>query len=84
MEKGNLEVLLFTIQSKMRANNQKPYTPREGKMLADINRAWEALERAEHECELALRDELIRLVHCHYSHLHTFTVIYTVNIRTQM
>jgi len=60
VEKGNLEVLLFTIQSKMRANNQKPYTPREGRMLADINRAWEELERAEHERELALRDELIR------------------------
>lgn len=60
VEKGNLEVLLFTIQSKMRANNQKPYTPREGRMLADINRAWEALEKAEHERELALRDELIR------------------------
>ena len=56
-------MLLFTIQSKMRANNQKPYTPREGKMLADINRAWESLERAEHERELALRDELIRLTH---------------------
>ena len=60
VEKGNLEVLLFTIQSKMRANNQKPYLPREGKMLGDINRAWEALEKAEHERELALRDELIR------------------------
>lgn len=59
-EKGNLEVLLFTIQSKMRANNQKPYTPKEGKMLGDINRAWEQLEKAEHERELALRDELIR------------------------
>ena len=53
-------MLLFTIQSKMRANNQKPYTPKEGKMLADINRAWEELEKAEHERELALRDELIR------------------------
>lgn len=59
-EKGNLEVLLFTIQSKMRSNNQKPYTPKEGKMLGDINRAWEQLEKAEHERELALRDELIR------------------------
>jgi len=68
VEKGNLEVLLFTIQSKMRANNQKPYTPREGKMLADINRAWEQLEKAEHERELALRDELIRLTCLHYSH----------------
>lgn len=27
VEKGNLEILLFSIQSQMRANNQKPYTP---------------------------------------------------------
>ncbi|XP_029831192.1 spectrin beta chain isoform X3 [Ixodes scapularis] len=59
-EKGNLEVLLFALQSKMRANNQKPYFPREGKMISDINRAWERLEKAEHERELALREELIR------------------------
>ncbi|XP_029690639.1 spectrin beta chain, non-erythrocytic 1-like isoform X3 [Takifugu rubripes] len=59
-EKGNLEVLLFTIQSKMRANNQKVFTPREGKLISDINKAWERLERAEHERELALRTELIR------------------------
>ncbi|XP_055912169.1 spectrin beta chain isoform X5 [Eupeodes corollae] len=60
VEKGNLEVLLFTLQSKMRANNQKPYTPKEGKMISDINKAWEHLEKAEHERELALREELIR------------------------
>ncbi|XP_062972888.1 spectrin beta chain, erythrocytic isoform X1 [Elgaria multicarinata webbii] len=59
-EKGNLEVLLFTIQSRMRANNQKVYTPNEGKLVSDINRAWEKLEKAEHERELALRNELIR------------------------
>ncbi|XP_078452118.1 spectrin beta chain, non-erythrocytic 1-like isoform X1 [Lampetra planeri] len=59
-EKGNLEVLLFTIQSKMRANNQKVYTPREGKLVNEINKAWERLEKAEHERELALRNELIR------------------------
>uniref|UniRef100_A0A8C4N5U4 Spectrin beta chain n=1 Tax=Eptatretus burgeri TaxID=7764 RepID=A0A8C4N5U4_EPTBU len=60
IEKGNLEVQLFTIQSKMRANNQKVYTPREGKLVSDINKAWERLEKAEHERELALRNELIR------------------------
>ena len=60
VEKGNLEVLLFTLQSKMRSNNQKPYTPREGKMISDINKAWERLEKSEHERELALREELIR------------------------
>ncbi|XP_028917531.1 spectrin beta chain, non-erythrocytic 2 isoform X2 [Ornithorhynchus anatinus] len=59
-EKGNLEVLLFTIQSKLRANNQKVYAPREGRLISDINKAWERLEKAEHERELALRTELIR------------------------
>ncbi|XP_062862945.1 spectrin beta chain, erythrocytic [Trichomycterus rosablanca] len=59
-EKGNLEILLFTIQSRMRANNQKVYTPKEGALVADINRAWERLEKAEHERERVLRDELIR------------------------
>uniref|UniRef100_A0A3Q2ZFB6 Spectrin beta chain n=1 Tax=Hippocampus comes TaxID=109280 RepID=A0A3Q2ZFB6_HIPCM len=59
-EKGNLEVLLFTIQSRMRANNQRVYTPKDGTLVADINRAWERLERAEHVRERILRDELIR------------------------
>uniref|UniRef100_A0AAQ6A0H5 Spectrin beta chain n=1 Tax=Amphiprion ocellaris TaxID=80972 RepID=A0AAQ6A0H5_AMPOC len=59
-EKGNLEVLLFTIQSKLRANNQKPYVPHEGKLISDINKAWERLEKAEHERGVALRKELIR------------------------
>ncbi|XP_066540760.1 spectrin beta chain, erythrocytic [Hoplias malabaricus] len=59
-EKGNLEVLLFTIQSRMRANNQRVYTPKEGALVSDINRAWERLERAEHDRERVLRDELIR------------------------
>lgn len=60
VEKGNLEILLFTIQSKLRSNNQKLYYPPEGKMISDINKAWERLEKAEHERELALREELIR------------------------
>lgn len=45
----------------MRANNQKPYVPKEGKMISDINKSWELLEKAEHERELALKEELIRL-----------------------
>ena len=39
-ENGNLEVLLFTIQSRMRANNQRVYTPQEGRLVCDINRVW--------------------------------------------
>jgi len=60
MDKGNLEVLLFTLQSKMRANNKTPFTPREDKTIMEINKAWERLEKSEHERELALREELIR------------------------
>lgn len=59
-EKGELEILLFTLQSRMRANNQRPFLPREGKTIAEINKAWEALEKSEHERELALKQELIR------------------------
>ncbi|KAB1274791.1 Spectrin beta chain; non-erythrocytic 4, partial [Camelus dromedarius] len=46
-EKGNLEVLLFSIQSKLRACNRRLF-------------AWGQLEKAEHEREAALRAELIR------------------------
>lgn len=60
MEKGNVEVLLFTFQSKTRAHDKVPYTPKEGKVVGDINLAWERLEKAEHERELALGEELIR------------------------
>lgn len=59
-EKGDLEMRLFAIQSKQRANDLRAYTPKEGKMITDINKAWERLEKAEHERELALREELIR------------------------
>ena len=59
-DKGNLEMALFAIQSKIRAHNQRAYVPKEGQLIADINRAWVELEKAEHERELALRDELVR------------------------
>ncbi|KAG8448770.1 hypothetical protein GDO86_015726 [Hymenochirus boettgeri] len=59
-EKGNLEVLLFSIQSKMRDEKRKIYVPTEGKTISDINKAWTRLEKAEHEREVALRNELIR------------------------
>jgi spectrin beta len=39
-----------------------PFLPREGKTIAEINKAWELLEKSEHERELALKKELIRLV----------------------
>ncbi|XP_012588917.1 PREDICTED: spectrin beta chain, non-erythrocytic 4 [Condylura cristata] len=59
-EKGNLEVLLFSIQSKLRAYNRRLFVPREGCGIWDIDKAWGQLEKAEHEREAALRAELIR------------------------
>ncbi|XP_075463101.1 spectrin beta chain, non-erythrocytic 4 isoform X3 [Ascaphus truei] len=59
-EKGDLEILLFTIQSKMRAEQCKLYVPSEGRSISDINKAWTRLEKAEHDREVALRNELIR------------------------
>lgn len=47
-EKGNLEVLLFTIQSKLRANNQKVYAPREGRLISDINKVSRRPLHPEH------------------------------------
>lgn len=38
VEKGNLEVQLFILTSKLRANHQKMYTPPESKALSDINK----------------------------------------------
>uniref|UniRef100_A0A8V5GXT6 Spectrin beta chain n=1 Tax=Melopsittacus undulatus TaxID=13146 RepID=A0A8V5GXT6_MELUD len=59
-DKGNLEVLLFSIQSKLRATDRRLYVPSEGRSIADINKAWSCLEKAEHEREVGLRRELIR------------------------
>ena len=36
------------------------YVPPEGMLIRDIESAWVVLEKAEHDRELALRQELIR------------------------
>jgi len=60
IEKGNIEAQFFNIQAKLKANGQKMYTPPEGQLIHDIESAWICLEKAEHEREVALRDEMIR------------------------
>lgn len=59
---SNLEMQAFMINSALRSNNQKPFTPRDGLTMADVDAAWQRLERAEHEREMALRDALIACV----------------------
>lgn len=59
-QKGELEVNLFNLQTKLKAEGRKLYMPSEGKLVSDIERKWDELEKAEHARELALREELQR------------------------
>ncbi|XP_070576983.1 spectrin beta chain, non-erythrocytic 5-like isoform X4 [Ptychodera flava] len=60
-EKAEIEALFFEIQTKVRAKNlQRGYVPPEGKLLNDIEKAWQALDKSEHDRERALREELMR------------------------
>jgi len=36
------------------------FIPQDGQLIHDVERNWEALDRAEHKREVALRDELLR------------------------
>ena len=55
-EKGSIEVLRFTIQSQMRADNRQPWTPEIP--ISAIQAEWDGLENTEHKRELALHEEL--------------------------
>lgn len=61
-ERVNVEAHLFAINTKIQANQQRPYAVPLGKQVSDISTAWEAMEAAEHDREMALRQELLRQV----------------------
>ncbi|XP_055641562.1 spectrin beta chain-like [Toxorhynchites rutilus septentrionalis] len=49
----------------MRVNNQKPYTPKEGKII--INKAWERLEKSDHEREKTFRQQKLEQLASRYN-----------------
>ena len=62
-EKSEIEVCYFNINTRLKELNQPLFIPSDGQLIHDVERAWEALEKAEHQRELALREELIRQTH---------------------
>lgn len=59
-EKGMLEANFYNINMKLSAQGHPKYVPPEGKTINDLEMCWSALERAEHERDLALKKELNR------------------------
>ncbi|KAK0409449.1 hypothetical protein QR680_004544 [Steinernema hermaphroditum] len=60
-EKGGLETLFNTLQTKLRLSNRPAFMPREGHLIKDIHAAWNDLEQSELGFEEWLISELIRL-----------------------
>uniref|UniRef100_A0A182F9J7 Spectrin beta chain, non-erythrocytic 5 n=1 Tax=Anopheles albimanus TaxID=7167 RepID=A0A182F9J7_ANOAL len=59
-ERSEIEALYFHVNTLLKSLNQPHYTPQDGKMINDIEKAWVRLENAEHNREVALREELLR------------------------
>ena len=59
-ERSEIEALFFNINTQLKELRQPAFNPADGKLVQDIERAWETLERAEHSREVALRSELRR------------------------
>lgn len=59
-ERSEIEALYFNINTQLKELRQPAFNPPDGKLVQDIERAWEQLERAEHNREVALRSELLR------------------------
>lgn len=59
-ERSEIEALYFNINTQLKELRQPVFAPSDGKLVQDIERDWEKLERAEHSREVALRSELLR------------------------
>lgn len=60
IERSEIEALYFNINTQLKELRQPSFNPPDGKLVQDIERAWENLEKAEHRREVALRTELLR------------------------
>lgn len=59
-ERSEIEAQFFNINTQLKELRQPAFLPPDGKLVQDIERSWEVLERAEHNREVALRTELLR------------------------
>lgn len=59
-EKGELEALFFTIQTKRTAMKRKPYVPPDGLFMHDIETAWIWMEKSENNRQLAIISQIQR------------------------
>merc|ERR1712131_561580 len=60
-EKCQLEINFNTLQTKLRLSNRPAFMPSEGKLITDIQRAWNGLLTSEKTFEEWLLAELMRL-----------------------
>jgi len=60
-EKASIEAHYTTLQTKLRLNNRPSFHPAEGRLVTDVQAAWDGLNAAEKEREKFLRDEQTRL-----------------------
>lgn len=60
-QKSTLDFQFLNINMKLTVQGLAKYEPPEGKRLVDLEEAWSRLEYAEHQRDLALRDESERL-----------------------
>ncbi|KHJ83555.1 hypothetical protein OESDEN_16745, partial [Oesophagostomum dentatum] len=60
-DKGRLETLFNTLQTRLRLSNRPAFLPRDGHLVKDINHAWKNLEDSEKGFEEWLLSEIMRL-----------------------
>ena len=59
-ERSEIEALYFAVNTQLATLKQPSFTPPDGISVHALQRAWDALEKAEHRREVALREELLR------------------------